>query len=112
MIYSSPLLILTVLFENFRRKPVFGVYRPQAYIRESGSYCSNIRLDQFRQEIKPGDQVVIQAVLEAPVGYGKHLKAGTLLTIKDGLDLVGKAIVLEIVGYDQTDFETKAIKPG
>jgi hypothetical protein len=111
LIYSQPLLILTVLFENFRRKPVYGVYRPQAYIPESGSYCSNIRFDQFKQEINFGDQIVIQAVLEAPVGYGKYLKAGTLLHIKDGLDLVGKAIVLEIVGYDETDFSNKTSKP-
>jgi translation elongation factor EF-Tu-like GTPase len=99
MIYNKPLLTLTILFESLRKKPIFGVYRPQAYIKESRSYCTNLRLDQFKKEILFGEQIVLPVVLESPVGYGKHLKAGALLTIKDGLDLVGKAIVLEINGY-------------
>jgi hypothetical protein len=96
MIYSKPLLEIEVLFVSFRKKPIHGVFRPQAYMLGVTRYCSNIRLDQFKQDIGYGDQVVMPAVIEAPVGFGKHLKTGALLTIKDGLDEVGKAIVLEI----------------
>jgi hypothetical protein len=68
MIYSKHLLMITILFESFRKKPIFGIYRPQAYIRESKGYCTTIRLEQFKKEILAGEQVVIPAVLEAPVG--------------------------------------------
>ncbi|MFI5150323.1 MAG: hypothetical protein ACHQRM_11370 [Bacteroidia bacterium] len=96
MIYSKPLLEIEILFVSFRKKLISGVYRPHAYIKEVKRYCSTIRLDQFKRDIAFGDQVVMPAVIEAPVGFGKHLKTGVLLTIKDGLDVVGKAIVLEI----------------
>ncbi len=96
MIYTNPLLPLIILFESSRQKPIFGIYRPQAYIKEVKRYSSVIRFELFKKEIACGDQAVITAVLEAPVGFGKHLKPGVLLTIKDGLDEVGKAIVLEI----------------
>jgi translation elongation factor EF-Tu-like GTPase len=96
VIYSVPLLPLIVLFESSRRKPIFGIYRPQAYIKGAKGYCSVIRFELFKKEVMPGDQVVVPAVLEAPVGFGKKLRPGVLLTIKDGLDEVGKAIVLEI----------------
>ena len=101
MIYGQNLLIVRVLFESLRKKPVFGIYRPQAYIRESGSYCTTIRIEEFKKEIVAGVPVVITVVLESPVGYGKYLKPGVLLRIRDGLDDVGKAIVLEIVGYEK-----------
>ena len=100
MIYSKPLLQIRILFESIRRKPIFGIYRPQAYINGSKKYCSNIRLDQFKKEIVFGEHIVMKAVLEAPVGYGKNLSPGVLLVIKDGLDPVGKAVVLEINGYE------------
>jgi hypothetical protein len=96
MLYSKPLLEISILFVSFRKKPISGVFRPQAYIKGVKNYSSNIRLDQFKQEIGYGDQIVMPAVIEAPVGFGKNLKTGTLLTIKDGLDEVGKAIILEI----------------
>jgi hypothetical protein len=95
-IYTKPLLEVSILFVSFRRKPIQGVFRPQAYIREVKRYCSNIRLDQFKRDILYGDQLVMPAVIESPLGFGKHLKTGVLLTIKDGLEEVGKAIVLEI----------------
>jgi translation elongation factor EF-Tu-like GTPase len=101
MIYSKKLLLVRILFDCFRKKPIFGIYRPQAYIREAGSYCTTIRIEEFKKEILAGESVVITAVLESPVGYGKHLKPGVLLRICDGLDDVGKAIVLEIIGYEK-----------
>jgi translation elongation factor EF-Tu-like GTPase len=101
MIYSKKLLIIRILFESLRKKPVFGIYRPQAYLREAGSYCTTLRIEEFKKEIRAGEAVVMTAVLEFPVGYGKHLKPGALLRIRDGLDDVGKAIVLEIIGYEK-----------
>lgn len=100
MIYNKPLLILKILFESCRPKPVFGIYRPQAYVKGGGSYCTVIRFEIFKTEILAGEEVVLDVVLEAPVGFGKKLKAGALLEIKDGLDLV-KALVLEIKGYQE-----------
>jgi hypothetical protein len=99
MIYSKHNLVLRVLFENFRKKPIYGVFRPQAYIKASGKYSSTIRFDQFKKDLVFGEQIVLTAVLDAPVGYGKHLHAGVLMRIHDGLDDVGKVIVLEILGY-------------
>jgi translation elongation factor EF-Tu-like GTPase len=101
MIYNKNLLIVRVLFECLRKKPVFGIYRPQAYIREAGSYSTTFRIEEFKKEIVAGEAVVITAVLESPVGYGKCLKPGVLLRIRDGLDDVGKAIILEIIGYEK-----------
>jgi hypothetical protein len=98
LIYTDKLLPITILFESIRPKPIFGIYRPQAYINIKGAsrYSSVIRFELYKKEIIMGDQVVIPAVLEAPVGFGKHLKPGVLMTIKDGLDEIGKAILLEI----------------
>jgi translation elongation factor EF-Tu-like GTPase len=96
VIYTAPLLPMTILFESSRRKPIFGIYRPQAYIREVRAYCSVIRFELYKKEILAGEQVVIPVVLEAPVGFGKKLRPGVLMIIKDGLDEIGKAIVLEI----------------
>jgi hypothetical protein len=42
---------------------------------------------------------VITAVLFAPHGFGEHLKEGCLITLRNGLTIEAKAIVLEIVGY-------------
>jgi translation elongation factor EF-Tu-like GTPase len=95
VIYSQSLLPVTILFESSRRKPIFGIYRPQAHIR-GVRYSSIIRFELYKKEILAGDQIIIAAVLEAPVGFGKKLHPGVLLTIKDGVDEIGKAIVLEI----------------
>ncbi len=42
---------------------------------------------------------MLNAVLFAPHGFGQHLKQGSLLTLRNGLDIEAKAVVLEIVGY-------------
>ncbi len=99
MIYTKGLLKVTLLFESFRKKPIFGIYRPQVYIIDTKGYCTTLQLEVYKKEILQGEQVVIPGVLEAPVGFGKQLRLGALLTIKDGLDEIGKAIVLEINGY-------------
>lgn len=99
MIYSKNNLIVKIFFENLRKRPVYGVFRPQAYIDGATKYCTTCRFNLLKKEIKQGDKIVFDTILEAPKGFEHHLKEGTLLTIREGLDLVGKAIVLEIIGY-------------
>ena len=99
MIYKNNLLVIRILFENLTKKPIFGVFRPQAYMQETGKYCSNLRFNVLNREIKKGEKVVFETILEAPVGFGEHLREGAMLIIKEGLDEAGKAIVLEILGY-------------
>lgn len=99
MIYENKLLVVRILFENFRKRPVSGAFRPQAYLDETGNYSSNLRFNIFNKEIKQGEKVVFETILESPVGFGENLREGALFTIKEGLDIVGKAILLEVVGY-------------
>ena len=68
-------------------------------MQETGNYCSTIRFNIFEKEFKKGERVVFETILEAPVGFGEHLREGALLIIKEGRDEVGRAIVLEILGY-------------
>ncbi len=53
-------------------------------------------MDNIKEVINPGGKVVLDVLLLAPVGYGHNLVEGALLDLKDGIRLVGKAIVLEI----------------
>lgn len=99
MIYENKLLVVRILFENFRKRPIYGVLRPQAYMQETGNYSSNIRFNIFKKEIKQGQKAVFETILESPVGFGEHLREGALFTIKEGLDTIGKAILLEVIGY-------------
>ena len=68
-------------------------------MQETDKYCSNLRFNIFKKEIKPNEKAVFETILESPVGFGEHLREGALLTIKEGLNVVGKAIVLEVFGY-------------
>lgn len=97
MIYSNKLLKIRILFESFRKKPIYGVFRPQAYMHETGDYCSNLRFNIFKKEIKQGQKVVFETILESPVGFGEHLCEGALFIIKEGLDTIGKGILLEVL---------------
>jgi hypothetical protein len=101
MIYHKNNLVIKILFENLRKQPVFGISRPQAYIGNTTKYCTVCKFDILRKEIKQGEKAVFDTILEAPKGFGEQLKEGTLLTIKDGLDIIGKAIVLDIIGYNE-----------
>jgi len=101
MIYRQNNLVVKILFENLRKSPITGVYRPQAYIDGSTKYCTVCKFDVFKKEIKQGDKIVFETILEAPKGFGHRLKEGALLTIREGLDVVGKAIVLDIIGYQK-----------
>jgi translation elongation factor EF-Tu-like GTPase len=99
LIYQNKPLIVRILFESFRKKPVFGVFRPQVYMEETGTYSSNLKFDIFKKEILPHQKIVREVLLESPAGFGEYLREGALFTVKEGLDIVGKAILLEVIGY-------------
>lgn len=99
LIYQNKPLVVRLLFENFRSKPVYGVFRPQVYMEETGTYSSNLIFDIFKKEILPKQKVVREVLLESPAGFGEYLREGALFTVKEGLDIVGKAILLEVIGY-------------
>ena len=96
MIYSQNLLPVKILFENISSKPIFGVYRPSAYMKETGTFFTTLRLDILKKEIEPGASLVLTGSLDAPAGFGHHLKAGAVLSVRVGLEEQGRAIVLEI----------------
>ena len=99
MIYHKNLLVVKILFENTLKKPIFGVYRPSAYMEQAKGFFTSIRMDIFKKEIEPGEDIVMNAIIESPVGFGEHLKEGALLFIRNGLDEEGRALILEILGY-------------
>ena len=99
MIYQNKPLIIRILFENLAKHPVKGISRPQAYIKESGNYSSILRFNLLGKEVRHKQQEVFETILESPAGFGAYLKEGALLTIKNGLDTIGKGIVVEIIGY-------------
>jgi len=95
MIYHQKYLSIKILFESFADKPIRAMFRPQAYIHGK-KYCTECQMDNIKEVINPGGKVVLDVLLLAPVGYGHNLVEGALLDLKDGIRLVGKAIVLEI----------------
>lgn len=99
MLYSNNNLVLTLLIENTSKKNLFGIFRPSAYMKESGNYFSALKIDLFKKPIEPGDDCVVTGILEAPVGYGNHIKEGTLMILKNGYDEVARAVILEINGF-------------
>jgi len=107
MVYQNKLLVIRILFESFRKKPIYGVFRPQAYMEETGNYSSNLRFNVFEKEMKQNQKVVFETILESPVGFGEYLREGSLFIIKEGLDVVGKAILLEVIGYYQENKKSK-----
>ncbi len=73
-----------------------GIYRPQAYVSGVKNYCTECQIELYKKPIEPGESLVLNAVLFAPHGFGEHLKEGSLLTLRNGLDIEAKAVVLEI----------------
>ncbi|MBN8703848.1 MAG: hypothetical protein J0M08_12340 [Bacteroidetes bacterium] len=94
--YHKKYLPITILFESFRLKPIRAIFRPHAYIDGASKYSCECQIDSPKKEIYKGDELVLKATLLSPVGFGEHLKIGTLLTLRDGVEVVGKAVVLEI----------------
>ena len=99
MIYSNNLLVVGILLENTSQRKIFGVFRPSAYMKETGTFFTTARIDLFKKEIEPKESIVIPAILESPAGFGHNLKNGAVLSLRSGLDEIGKAIILEIQGY-------------
>jgi hypothetical protein len=99
MIYHKKYLIVKLLIENVSKYELMGVYRPLAYVKGAKGYASECQIDLFKKPIAPGTTEVLNAVFLSPVGFGEHLKQGSLVTLRNGLDIEAKAVVLEIVGY-------------
>lgn len=76
-----------------------GIYRPQAYVAGAKSYSTECQMELYKKPIEPGESLVVNAVLFAPHGFGEHLKQGSLVTLRNGMEIEAKAVVLEIVGY-------------
>lgn len=99
MIYLKKYLLVKLLVENLSKHELIGIYRPQAYVAGAGKYCTECQMELYKKSIEPGKNAVVNAVLYAPHGFGEHLKEGSLVTLKNGLDIEAKAVVLEIIGY-------------
>jgi hypothetical protein len=99
MIYSKKYLIVKLLLENVCKYELMGIYRPQAYVKGAKSYSTECQIELYKKPIEQSETAVLNAVLYAPVGFGEHLKEGSLVTLKNGLDIEAKAVVLEIIGY-------------
>lgn len=99
MIYYKKYLIVKLLIENLSSYELMGIYRPQAYVQGAKGYSTECQIELYKKPIEQGESAVLNAVLYAPHGFGEHLKQGSLLTLRNGLDIEAKAVVLEIVGY-------------
>lgn len=98
MIYHKKYLQVKLLLENVCKYELMGVYRPQAYLKGAGKYCTECQIDLFKKPIEPGENRIVSALLYSPQGYGDKLITGSLLTLRNGLDVEAKATVLEIIG--------------
>ena len=92
-------MIVKLLVENVCKYELKGIYRPHAYVKGAKGYFTECQIELYKKGIAPGESVVVNAVLLAPHGFGEHLKQGSLVTLRNGLDDEAKAVVLEIVGY-------------
>jgi hypothetical protein len=99
MIYHKKYLLVKLLVENVGTYELMGFYRPQAYLKGVKGYCTECQIELLKKPINPGESLVVNAVLLAPIGFGEDLKQGSLLHLQNGLDVEAKAVVLEIVGY-------------
>ncbi len=99
MIYSKKYLVVKLLIENVSKYELMGIYRPQAYVQGAKGYSSECQVELYKKPIEPGKSEVLNAVLVNPLGFGDNLKEGSLMTLKNGLNIEAKAMVLEIVGY-------------
>ena len=92
-------MIVKLLIENVGRYELIGIYRPQAYVKGAKGYSTECQIELYKKTIEQGESSVLNAVLFAPHGFGVHLKQGSLVTLRNGLDIEAKAVVLEIIGY-------------
>ncbi len=99
MIYYKKYLKVKILIENVTKYELMGIYRPQAYVKGAKSYGTECQIEFYKKPLEQNESRVINAVLFAPHGFAEHLKQGSLLTLRNGLDIEAKAVVLEILGY-------------
>jgi len=101
LIYHKKYLIVKLLIENVSKYELMGIYRPQAYVKGAKGYSTECQIELYKKPLEHGQSAVINAVLFAPHGFGEHLKQGSLLTLRNGLEIEAKAVVLEIIGYSK-----------
>ncbi len=101
MIYYKKYLIIKLLLENVSKYELIGIYRPQANVIGAKGYFTECQIELYKKPLERGQSIVLNAVLFAPHGFGEHLKQGSLLTLRNGLDIEAKALVLEIIGYSK-----------
>ena len=99
MIYFEKYLIVKLLIENVSKHDLKGIYRPQAYVKGAKGYSTECQFELYKKPLEQGQSVLVNAVLFAPHGFGVHLKQGSLLTLRNGITIEAKAIVMEIIGY-------------
>ena len=99
MIYLKKYLKVKLLIENVSSYELMGIYRPQAYVQGAGKYSTECQLELYKKPIEPGESEVVTGLFFAPHGFGEHLKPGSLVTLRNGLDTEAKAMILEIIGY-------------
>jgi hypothetical protein len=99
MIYQKKYLVVKLLLQNVCEKEINGIYRPQAYLKGGGSYCTECQIEIWKKPIGPKDSLVLNAVLYAPHGFGDKLNQGSLLILRNGLEIEAEGVILEIIGY-------------
>jgi hypothetical protein len=99
LIYHKKYLIIKLLIENVSKYELMGIYRPQAYVKGAKSYSTECQIELLKKPIEQGESAVVNVVFYAPVGFGEYLKQGSLVTLRNGLEIEAKALVLEIIGY-------------
>jgi elongation factor Tu len=79
--------------EGGRQDPVFSGYRPQFYIRTM-DVTGQIRLPEGMEMVMPGEHVILQVALVAPVA----LEEGSRFAIREGGLTVGAGVITRILG--------------
>lgn len=97
LVYLKKYLPVKLLLENLCTYELKGIYRPQAYVAGAKSYCTECQIELYKKPIAPGETEIVKAVFFAPHGFGEHLKQGSLVTLRNGLNTEAKGIVLEIM---------------
>ena len=78
--------------EGGRHSPFFSGYRPQFYFRTT-DVTGVVTLEAGREMVMPGDDVVLNVVLVAPIAMEKDQR----FAIREGGRTIGSGIVTEIV---------------
>lgn len=89
--FKAQILILSKE-EGGRHSPFFTGYRPQFYFRTT-DVTGTITLPADREMVMPGDNVIVDVELVAPVAMDRELK----FAVREGGRTIGAGVVSEIV---------------